>query len=88
MRLELRRRRFSRHIICYQQLTEGTQGGASAPGSEGWQAKRQLILPIRFTALAATCPGTPFLVPCDKRISRQLIHLSEFTGLETKEPCA
>jgi hypothetical protein len=31
----------------YQHLREGTHGGPRAAGSEAWQAKRQLILPIR-----------------------------------------
>ena len=48
MRPQPRRRRFSRHITFCQHLREGTQGGARAAGSEAWQAKRQLILPIRI----------------------------------------
>jgi len=47
MRPQLRRRHFSRHITFYQHLREGTHGGPRAAGSEAWQAKRQLILPIR-----------------------------------------
>jgi len=47
MRPQLRRGHFSRHITFYQHLREGTHGGPRAAGSEAWQAKRQLILPIR-----------------------------------------
>jgi hypothetical protein len=47
MRPQLRRRRFSRHITFYKHLREGTHGGPRAAGSEAWQAKRQLTLPIR-----------------------------------------
>jgi len=43
---QLRRRRFSRHITRYQHLTAGTQGRASAAGSEARLAKRQLKPPI------------------------------------------